>query len=187
MSSRISGVQYRHGIRPAAWISSELENLVYTTPRDSEDANTTATESMENKVINSTTQKQGSEEKSNYEPERTLGSFRAGIRRQDTANTADRKRKLGWEVDEKANDSASSRLARHRLFAQAIRDFPSVRDQFSQKTPESYGFVTQLHQYVVLSAVNWPTDFLLRAVDTQVVGMALWFVSIMYGSVHLAA
>ncbi|KAM0562393.1 hypothetical protein ACHAPJ_002083 [Fusarium lateritium] len=187
MSSRISGVQYRRGIRPPAWISPELENLVYAAPSDGENTNAAAIESTDDTIVDSSPPDQESQRHQRSISENPLGGFRAEIRRQETAHTAERKRKLGWEVDEKANDTNTSRLARHRLCAQAIRDYPSVQEYFSRKTPDSSDFVPQLHQFVVPNAINWPTDFLLRAVDTQVVGMVLWFVSIMYGSVHLAA
>lgn len=115
------------------------------------------------------------------------GDFFTEMRRQDTAHTAARKRNLGWEVHENTNHTSLLRKTRHKLCAQAFQTYPGVREHFDRKGVTSQEHVPKVHQFVVAAATNWPSDYLLEALPRQIVRMVLWFVSIMYGSVHLAA
>ncbi|KAH8176147.1 hypothetical protein LIA77_04565 [Sarocladium implicatum] len=223
MSSRISGVQYRTGIRPSAWITPELENLTYVAPEEtrpssvptpdrersshgiavySEHAdevtkvsNTPPSVGGDATEVSEAQDKQSRpvsfldvESRAHATTRSEFGDFRTEIRRQDTANTAARKRKLGWAV-EGNDDDATSRLRalRHELCAEAFQSYPAVREYFVRKTPSSSEYVPQLEQFLVPIAINWPSDFLMRGLPTAFVGIILWFVSILYGCIHLAA
>jgi uncharacterized membrane protein len=98
-----------------------------------------------------------------------------------------RKRKLGWELNETAAELQAKRLERHTLCAQAFQSYPAVREYFTKKGPESAEHVPRLEQFLLPIATNWPGDYLLEPNTKSVVGIVLWFVSIMYGTVHLAA
>ncbi|KAF3935013.1 hypothetical protein ABW20_dc0102631 [Dactylellina cionopaga] len=209
MSSRVSGARYRRGIRPPAWIAPEIENLVYLPPDEK-------IPKIDRVDTNATFNENGSGDTSSYEigpvqpedseprrvrinPSATFhstsptvmgdeyGSFKTEIRRFDTVHTANRKRKLGWEVDQETNDSDTHRQTRRTLCAQAFQLYPAVQAYFTPKPSSPREYVMKPVQFLVPTAINWPSDFLLQGLSGQIVGIVLWFASIMYGSVHLAA
>ncbi|KAK6538135.1 hypothetical protein TWF694_011017 [Orbilia ellipsospora] len=213
MSSRISGVRYRRGIRPPAWISPEIENLVYIAPaakkpRGIDRTDTGATLDINHEGSSSTSSEEVGHIRTNTdtEPRKVrilphatfdstsptittdeLGGFRVEIRRHDTVHTANRKRKLGWEIDPESNDNDEHRQTRRTLCAEAYQTYPAVRAYFTQKPHGRLEFLMTPVQLLVPVAINWPSDFLLKQLSGQIVGIVLWFASIMYGSVHLAA
>lgn len=204
MSSRISGIQYQSMIRqhPSAWVFPELENLTYVAPDcpapPAPGASSSSTEKKTDEINDyprsSTTAVQDharridtADSLADHGADSDWGGFRPEIRRQDTAHTLARKRKLGWELNETAAELQAKRLERHTLCAQAFQTYPAVREYFTRKGPESAEYVPRLEQFLLPIATNWPGDYLLEPNTKSVVGIVLWFVSIMYGSVHLAA
>jgi hypothetical protein len=208
----MSGIQYRRGLRPSTWISPELENLVYVAPggklskpRRADKGATLLASDVDLVAANNSVRFATDHALKRIPPDPSrppvptiaedneaadhvdYGDFFTEMRRQDTAHTAARKRSLGWEVDENTNDTSSLRKMRRQLCAQAFQAYPAVREHFDRKAPTSQEYIPKVHQFVVAAAINWPSDYLLEALPGQIVGMVLWFVSIMYGSVHLAA
>ncbi|EPS38613.1 hypothetical protein H072_7577 [Dactylellina haptotyla CBS 200.50] len=209
MSSRLSGARYRRGIRPPAWISPELENLVYFPPSQKSHGinrvDTSVTLNVEGEN-NSSSEHIEPLRTDDDEPRRVrihpsatfhstsptvtndeYGTFKTEIRRQDTTNTANRKRKLGWELDPESNDSDTHRQIRRSLCAEAYQTYPAVQAYFTPKPQAPQEYIMKPRQLLVPVAINWPSDFLIKQLSSQVVGVLLWFASIMYGSVHIAA
>lgn len=88
-------------------------------------------------------------------------------------------------------DDAALRRARFLLAAQAIQTFPAVRERFTSHPVVRLNYPTRFSapsaQLVVEYAPNWPSDYLLPGLQGEVMGMALWFASMAYGGIHLAA
>ncbi|KAK6532648.1 hypothetical protein TWF281_006829 [Arthrobotrys megalospora] len=210
MSSRISGVRYRRGIRPPAWITPEIENLVYILPEEkakrflrtdtgttlNDEGSNSNTSSDEIEVVQA---KDDESRRVRIQHTPTFhsmtptvmgdeyGTFKTEIRRQDTIHTANRKRQLGWEVDPESNDTDTHRQTRRNYCAQAFQTYPAVAAYFTPKPTAPREYIMKPTQFLVPSAINWPSDFLLERISGQIIGIVLWFVSIMYGSVHIAA
>lgn len=81
--------------------------------------------------------------------------------------------------------------ARFHLAAQAISNFPAVRERFTRHVALDESQPSRLTatatQFVVGYAPNRPSDYLLPGLQGEVMGMVLWFASMAYGGIHLAA
>lgn len=88
-------------------------------------------------------------------------------------------------------DDATRRRARFLLAAKAIQNFPAIRELFTRHPAMNLNHPTRLSapsaQLVVKYAPNWPSDYPLPSLQGEVMGMALWFASMAYGGIHLAA
>lgn len=96
---------------------------------------------------------------------------------------------LGADIE--ASSDESTQQARFRLAAQAITNFPAVRARFTRHLAMDESQPGRLSasatQLVVTYAPNWPSDYLLPGLQGEVMGMVLWFASMAYGGIHLAA
>lgn len=82
---------------------------------------------------------------------------------------------------------------RWRLAEEAVKIYPEIRRRFDTVSSTGEGdnhnswckpITEELLTYL---APNWPGEELLRGTGSLVMGMALWFASIAYGGVHIAA
>lgn len=76
---------------------------------------------------------------------------------------------------------------RYRLAAQAIREHSALRARFSLTEENSAELAAEGEELLTATIPNWPTDCLLRSVNSLIMGVVLWSVTIVYGSVHTAA
>lgn len=102
----------------------------------------------------------------------------------------------GPEVPENIESSMDlfrNKRTRWELAEEAIRTHPEIRQRFvtQENTAEGSNHrswskpVTE--ELVTNFAPNWPGEDLLRGTGSLVMGMVLWFASIAYGGVHIAA
>lgn len=112
----------------------------------------------------------------------------------ESQKTVDRKLKLGW-TPEPNYDNSTLRKARYELAAAAVQDYPAVRARFIRPAstdsngsdPVLIPYEPIVEQMVVHQARNWPSDFLLPGLGGALMGMTLWFATMVYGGVHIAA
>jgi hypothetical protein len=83
-------------------------------------------------------------------------------------------------------------LNRWRLAAEAVQMYPVIRQRFSAKcgtdAKEAFDwFEPMTEELVTRYTTNWPNDGLLRRTGGLVMGMVLWFASMAYGGLHVAA
>ena len=76
--------------------------------------------------------------------------------------------------------------------AEAIHRYPAIRKRTKPAQPDSNdpihtGLRIETEEFLVHSASNWPTDELLRGIRGLVMGMMIWFASMAFGVVHIAA
>ena len=102
---------------------------------------------------------------------------------------------MGWKP-EPSFDNASLRQNRYKLAAAAVQTFPEVRARFHKLSPDSESlnagsrpptYEPLIEQLVARQARNWPSDFLMPGLGGELMGMSLWFATMAYGGVHMAA
>jgi hypothetical protein len=117
-----------------------------------------------------------------YQPTRTL----------DSQKNINRKLKMGW-TPRPGHDTSDLRRTRHVLAALAVQTYPAIKDRFTKisspgsEAPSRQTYEPLLEQLVVRNARNWPSDFLLPGLGGELMGMTLWFATMGYGGVHIAA
>lgn len=89
------------------------------------------------------------------------------------------------------SSDGNTQQARFRLAAQAITNFSAVHQRFTHHPAlddtQPNRLTAPASQLVVAYAPNWPSDYLLPGLQGEVMGMVLWFASMAYGGIHLAA
>ena len=92
------------------------------------------------------------------------------------------------------DDTEHKRKLRLNLASEAIRNFTPLQERLSPNKSVVPGENEQpewldphLSQLVVDTAGNWPSDYYLPGLKSELMGMALWFASMGYGAVHAAA
>jgi hypothetical protein len=199
MSSQVSGWRSSHaGILRRTWMDPELSALAFFTPRTQGELNKATTErqsivadgplstasydSMERsrKLYNvSDWVLDGSGNLASFGPRPLLFSPTEGFVFSGTA--------------EQAKSSSTMQLTRWNLAANAVRTYPAITLRFTAKpdvesrTDGSDWFEPLTEELVTRSSSNWPTEDLLRGTGGLVMGMVLWFASMAYGGVHIAA
>jgi hypothetical protein len=96
---------------------------------------------------------------------------------------------------EQAQDPSTSQLSRWRLAAEAVHMYPAIRQRFTTKDNLSLEaknlncdcFKPTTEELMTRVATDWPANDLLRGTRGVIMGMVLWFASMAYGSVHIAA
>jgi hypothetical protein len=83
-------------------------------------------------------------------------------------------------------------LARWRLAADAVRSHSVIRQRLvprqDAKGNDSVDWLEPVTEELVTRyAANWPAEDLLRGTPGLVMGMVLWFASMAFGAVHIAA
>lgn len=85
------------------------------------------------------------------------------------------------------------KLGRRLLAIQAINCYAAVQSRFvaahaeGPKRQDEIWHVPLTEELVVDRAQNWPNEGLLRGMGGLVMGMVLWFASMAFGAVHIAA
>ncbi|KUJ09966.1 uncharacterized protein LY89DRAFT_760740 [Mollisia scopiformis] len=199
MSSRMSGTKIKSHLKPRSWVSPEISKCVYLdfgqallSSRSSDSAQVIDT--VESPTILDL-QREPSVVVDGVDSQLS-GAFEfRPFRRLDSQKTIRRKMKLGW-TPEPNFDNATLRKARHRLAAAAVQSYPAVRARFNKMEfhPSNDASGTEIPTYEAIveqmvdhSARNWPSDFLLPGLGGELMGMILWFGSMAYGGVHMAA
>lgn len=200
MSSRISGPRIRGRFKPTSWVTPELKRCVYLDYNEAPSSSPSRRLSQ-NFLVDAVHNHPETDPKD--EPTTRVKSTHSQLsgafelqpfRHLDSQKTVSRKLRMGW-TSEPSSDSATLRQTRHSLAASAVEMFPEVRARFNQlepdptdpkstKTPSHKPLIEQL---VVRSARNWPSDFLLPGLGGELMGMTLWFATMAYGGVHIAA
>jgi hypothetical protein len=85
----------------------------------------------------------------------------------------------------------TAQQARLYLAAKAVQRFPAVRERFTMHealdTAGPCRLTCPAEQLIVDCAPDWPSDYLFPGLQGEVMGMVLWFASMAYGGIHLAA
>lgn len=199
MSSRISGTRIKGHFKPKSWIKPELERCMYLDcdetynfSRSSSLSQNKDAASIEVNAIPSTDTIPTINSKVDSQPS---GVFEfQPFRHLDSRRTIGRKLKMGW-APRPTNDNPTLRNTRHTLAATAVQTYPEVRARFNKVTSESTDanntrpptYEPVIEQMVVREARNWPSDFLLPGLGGELMGMTLWFATMAYGGVHIAA
>jgi hypothetical protein len=198
MSSQVSGRRSSHaGILRRTWIDPELSALAFFTPQAQSELN--ATTEKKSTVVNGQQYASSQEsvdlssqarDASDEVPDGTvyLGYF--GPRPLPSNPTE------GFTFSgtaEQAQIPSTTQLARWRLAADAVHTYPAVRQRFaaspsSKARRDGRGWLEPvIEELVTRFASNWPAEDLLRGTGGLVMGMVLWFASMAYGGVHIAA
>jgi hypothetical protein len=94
---------------------------------------------------------------------------------------------------EQGQKPSTMQLTRWRLAAEAVRTYPAIVLRFAAKPSGEARTICRdwleplTEELVTRSAANWPAEDLLRGTGGLVMGMVLWFASMAYGGVHIAA
>jgi hypothetical protein len=200
MSSRVSGTRIKGCFKPRSWVTPELKRCVYL------DYNRALPSSRslrlsQNEIVDvvdiqtiSSPQKEPITKVASADSQLSGAFELQPFRHLDSRKTISRRLKMGW-IPEPSSDSTTLRQTRHMLAAAAVQTFPAVRARFNKLEPDSKDLsVTRtptyeplIEQLVVCHARNWPSDFLLPGLGGELMGMTLWFATMAYGGVHIAA
>lgn len=95
---------------------------------------------------------------------------------------------------EQADNPASMRVLRWQLAEKAVHHYPSIQQRLTtMKQDATLGhaevarFESVTEELLTTRVANWPSEDLLRGTGGLVMGMILWFASMAFGAVHLAA
>lgn len=210
MSSRISGGQDSPALAPRSWRTPALSKLLYMPP--SLPTHTEDTGHFWERPTRQDTERTASNKRrlglvTHTSENRRVSSISApplGIsaknskKEHDGSVTSSRELFTAESNTSQTRSSAASREQRlHLLTLEAIRDFPAIRERFKSPTStaprdtdmssEREALEPELSQLMVITASNWPSDYLMGRMRGQTMGMALWFASMAYGGVHIAA
>ncbi|CZR66249.1 uncharacterized protein PAC_16150 [Phialocephala subalpina] len=200
MSSRMSGTRVKGHFKPRSWVIPELKKCVYleyehesTSPGLSNDVFIDTVEQIETQALSSRKKPTSLNDSSDSQ---LSGAFELQPSRYlDSQKTVSRKLKMGW-TPEPNYDNATLRKTRHRLAAAAVQKHPALKARFSRllrsdledpSITETPTYEPLIEQLVVHQARNWPSDFLLPGLGGELMGIALWFATMAYGGVHIAA
>lgn len=183
MSSHMSGRISTHaGVLRRTWIVPELSDLALSTGQTQEELG-----------LQETASSTGSATYEDYDqPDadatEALGYWRSYFGPRPTR----RSESLLEDLDISASikrpyDVVNIQQARRRLAEDAIKMHPEIRRRFIAMVSTSNWCEPVVEELVTKSAPNWPGEDLLRGTGSLVMGMILWFASIAYGGVHIAA
>jgi hypothetical protein len=97
------------------------------------------------------------------------------------------------DIIEQARTPTTLQESHWKLASQAYEMYPAVRKRFEPKgvverDDTKYDWYKPLVEELVVSAMgNWPDKSLLNKQETLVMSTVVWFASILYGAVHIAA
>jgi len=202
MSSQISGWSSTHaGILRRTWIDPELSTLAFFTPRPQGEADNTKTEKHPidtGEPLHTTSQGsigisgQTCDAISTSIPESESGlhSSYFGPRPRPSSPTESF---IFSGTSEQAQNPSTMQLNRWRLAADAVQMYSTIRQRCAAKGHIAVKndicdwFEPMTEELLTRSAKNWPGEDLLRGTRGLVMGMVLWFASMAYGGVHIAA
>lgn len=209
ISSRVSGqLKDEPGLLPYTWKDSELSTLIYTEPA----CHLLATVSQhkcdggETSVIKSLSSTSGILSSGKVSSEgfievkavetdadstchSKLGAF---VDREISSAKPRTKRKISGTMTEPGEGPTPMQQEMRALAAVAMQRYDAIRKRTKPiegkglNTDEKW-FEPEVEELLVCSADDWPSDQLLRSVGGLVMGMVLWFVSMAFGAVHVAA
>ena len=201
MSSRISGTKIKGHFKPKSWITPELKRCVYLDRNQTLDSSSLLSLSKngmlgtDGEQTNYSYPRKISRDRVDSTDSQVSGTFELQPSQHlDTQKTITRKLNMGW-IPEPVHDNANLRETRHNLAAAALQTYPAVMARFSRIGPEprdwnfngTSSYEPLIEQLVVRHARNWPSDFLLPGLGGELMGMTLWFATMAYGGVHIAA
>ena len=209
ISSRVSGqLKDEPGLLPYTWKDSELSTLIFTQPA----CQNLATDSphkcneAETSIAKSLSSTSGALSSGKVSPEgfievkavemgadstchSKLGAF---VDREVSSSKPRTKRKISGTTIEPREGPTPMQQEMRALAAVAMQRYDAVRKRTKPmkcKGPiaNEKWFEPEVEELLVSSADDWPSDQLLRSVGSLVMGMVLWFVSMAFGAVHVAA
>lgn len=200
MSSRVSGTRIKGRFKPRSWVTPELKRCVYLdydqTILSSRSLGLPQSGIVDTADVQTISHPQEEPTARDNSAETHLpGAFELQpFRHLDSQRTINRKLKMGW-TPEPNYDTTTLRQTRHMLAAAAVQMYPAVKVRFNKLESDSNDrslartptYEPLIEQLVVRHARNWPSDFLLPGVGGELMGMALWFATMAYGGVHIAA
>lgn len=188
MSSRISGQKLNGLLVLNKWIRPELAELAWYPYVDSdtsvasedgslltpsqESATQSATDVI-NAVNGSNTERQSPDGELKRRPLHAITEL---------PETVIKATPMASDTDEDAHIRQNRRSA----CAHAIQDYQAIRNQF-QPTTSGAWHKPELAHLVTDVATNWPSDYYLPGIPGELMGMALWLSSSLYGGIHIAA
>lgn len=202
MSSQISGQRNPHAaLLRRTWYDPEMTTVAFLTPDiQTEPGNTSRNGSRQNSVEDSQTEGPSSIEISretlSMSSTHADGDFPSGTfilrhiqsRPEDLGRSF---RSLG-EI-EQAHNPASMHHLRWKLAAVAVQTYPAIQQRFTKRQDaaidgnEAVWFESATEELLTIHVADWPSEDLLRGIRGLIMGMILWFASMAYGAVHLAA
>ncbi len=201
MSSRVSGNGTKDFFKPRSWTTPELQRCVYL-DFDQNLVSSHSSDSSQTEYIHTANMQTTSEPQKestvviDWVDSQLSGAFEfQPSRHLNSQKTIDRKLKLGW-TPEPNSDNPMLQKTRYRLAAAAVHKYPAVKARFNRidsahsKNANDVGTSTYealIEQLLDHDARNWPSDFLLPGLGGELMGMTLWFATMAYGGVHMAA
>ena len=183
MSSKISGWKsMRPGLLMNSWHDPEMSILAYVEPSTSNSLPNISSLDLEREAITPTP--------SLHEPIRpsTQGYFRPRPTTAATFTAEDQKKIMVKRL----RSSSTGQMARWTLAANAMQKYPAIRRRVitrgGQDPTSDNAWLEPIAEELVMDcAGNWPSAGLFRGMDGLVTGVMLWFASMAYGAVHIAA
>ena len=189
MSSKISGSPSKNpGLLRSSWIEPKFSSMVYLPPSSMTDAERQTGETSifgsfikpartRTIEVSKSTQPGLSQllQAASSHLLRTPSSPDVPSARLDATNPKDQPQPAHWS-----------------WAAEAIYRYPAIRERtkpahLESDDPIHTGLQIETEEFLVHSASNWPTDELLRGIRGLVMGMMIWFASMAFGVVHVAA
>ena len=204
MSSQISGKRSaRAGILRRTWVDPELSDLVYFAPRatcqqdtagqsphiDIVEEQRTATQNAEN----NSHENLGAASLTVSETEDRSNSGYFNTRPQAPYSEGQAQIFKLLSRTEEAHTPRTQEMIRWRLAADAVRSYPVIRERFGTGTKMAVednadDWVQPITEELLTTSVsNWPNEDFLRGTGGLIMGMVLWFASMAFGAVHIAA
>ena len=184
MSSKISGWKStRPGLLMNSWHDPEMSILAYVEPSTSDPHPPLppADRDLEDVTLTSTIHE--------FQRPATRGYFKP--RPPTTATTAtlniEDQKKM---ITKRLRSSSTGQTARWTLAADAMQKYLAIGSRVTSHRKSLLGapwLEPQTEELVTDCAGNWPAAGLFRGVNGLFIGVVLWFASMAYGAVHLAA
>ena len=175
MSSRISGRKPSGLITLSQWIKPELSELAWYPVQDSSVQTTTIMEdpksqTIEREIQHKTMNHQHGELKPR--PSHALTGLPSTVIKPSMSSD---------------KSTQPTRRARLEASSAAISTYPALRDLLHPPAEKCTWLKPKVVHLVTDVATNWPSDYYLPGVSGELMGMALWLSSSLYGGIHVAA
>jgi hypothetical protein len=174
MSSRISGCKPTGFIKLSQWIKPELSELAWYPIKES-DLEPAMVSEEPNRIT--TSQEIGQDT--------TKGSIGELKPRPADTVTCSPSTVIKPSLSPKQS-SDLTKQARLDAGIEAITKYPAIRDLFHPPSDDCSWLKPELVHLVTDVATNWPSDYYLPGISGELMGMALWLSSSLYGGIHMA-
>ncbi|KAI9713056.1 MAG: hypothetical protein M1820_001041 [Bogoriella megaspora] len=176
MSSRISGQKPSGRIKLPQWIKPELSELAWypstsspdhvsASPRDESEV-----PPIEEEVPNIATK--WSDGELRKRPEHTITALPATVIKPSLST---------------GHSDDLTRQARLDACTEAITTYPAIQNLFHHPSEDCPWLKPEVVHLATDVATNWPSDYYLPGISGELMGMALWLSSSLYGGIHIAA